>query len=440
MPVVETGARLTLPGWGGSWRVGELLGEGGQGAVFALEPEDQPLAPTLALKWYRPEAAHPEQLAALRRLARVAAPSEAFLWPSEVLESHDGPGGAAGAGGFGYVMPLRPAGYLPVADLLTSKVDVPFSTVARLCMGLADCFLKLHAQGLCYRDISLGNVFFDPATGAPLVCDNDNVGVDGRDAARVLGTSRFMAPEVVVGQAQPSTATDLYSLAVLIFYLLMFHHPLQGRRELEIACFDREAEQRIFGAEALFVFDPDDRSNAPDPVVHASALEYWELYPTFLRDDFTRAFTVGLRDPARRVREGLWRAHLSRLLDGIVVCACGRENPTDDGRPFRPCWSCGAEVSPPVRLVFGDRALVLNAGTRVTRHHLRRDYAYERVVAEVSAHPSRPGVWGLRNESDLVWEVIAADGQRRPVEPGRSVGLVVGATIDFGPTRAVIEG
>ena len=73
-------------------------------------------------------------------------------------------------------------------------MDASFSTVAKLCMGLADCFLQLHAQGLCYRDISLGNVFFDPRTGRPLVCDNDNVGVDGRDQARVLGTSRFMAP------------------------------------------------------------------------------------------------------------------------------------------------------------------------------------------------------------------------------------------------------
>ena len=97
-------------------------------------------------------------------------------------------------GGFGYVMPLRPPATCPVADLLTGRVDASFSTVARLCMGLADCFLQLHAQGLCYRDISLGNVFFDPVTGRPLICDNDNVGIDGREPARVLGTVALHGP------------------------------------------------------------------------------------------------------------------------------------------------------------------------------------------------------------------------------------------------------
>jgi serine/threonine protein kinase len=428
--VLSIGTELDLPRHGSRWRVGALLGEGGQGAVFSLDPVDGD-GPSLALKWYRAEAAHPEQHAALVRLAQLPAPSAAFLWPVEVLAGPDG--------GFGYVMPLRPAGHVPVAELLTGRVDAPFSTVTRLCMGLADSFLQLHAQGLCYRDISLGNVFFDPVTGDPLVCDNDNVGIDGRDQARVLGTSRFMAPEVVVGDALPSTGTDLYSLSVLIFYLLMFHHPLQGRRELDHACFDRGVERQLFGTEPLFVFDPEDDSNAPDPVVHGAVLQYWPLYPRYLRDDFTRAFTVGLREPSRRVREGVWRSHLSRLLDGIVVCACGRENLTDDGVPMGACWSCGVALPPPVRLRFGPRVLVLNAGTRVTGHHLRRDYAHDDTVAEVVVHPSRPDLWGLRNHTSATWSVAGPDGSAQEVGPGRSIGLLPGATLQIGGVTATIE-
>ncbi len=420
--MLEPGARLTLPRHGGLWEVGDLLGEGGQGAVFTLRSVQQRDA-VLALKWYRAEAAHPDQFRALSKLAQLPAPSDSFLWPLEVLDRS--------GDGFGYVMPIRPGHYVPIADLLTGRVDAPFSTVVRLCLGLADSFLKLHAQGLCYRDISLGNVFFDPQTGHPLVCDNDNVGVDGQDPARVLGTSRFMAPEVVIGVAQPSTATDLYSLSVLIFYLLMLHHPLQGRRELEYACFDRDAERELFGNSPVFVFDPNDESNAPEPVIHAAVLEYWPLYPQFIRDDFVRAFTLGLRDPRRRVREGVWRSHLSRLLDGVVVCSCGRENLTEDGTPTGPCWSCGAAIPDPVKLRFGSRALVLNAGTRVTQHHLRRDYSSE-AVGEVTPHPSRPGLWGLRNLSGVSWLVTTSDAQEHEIAPGRSFGLVVGSSIAFG--------
>ena len=227
---------------------------------------------------------------------------------------------------------------------------------------------------------------------------------------------------------------------MLIFYLLMFHHPLQGRRELDHACFDRDVERQLFGSDPLFVFDPDDDSNAPDPVVHGAVLQYWPLYPRFIQDDFTRAFTTGLRDPAGRVREGVWRSHLARLLDGILVCVCGRENLTDDGAPLGPCWSCGKALPPPVLLRLGSRVVVLNAGTRVTGHHLRRDYDYSDTVAEVVVHPARPELWGLRNHTGSAWRVTGPDGTEQEVAPGRSLGLVPGASLDLGGVLARIEG
>lgn len=62
-------------------------------------------------------------------------------------------------------------------------------------------------------------MFFDPDTGDVLICDNDNVSANGIDNSSVYGTPRFMAPEIVMGQAKPSRNTDLYSLAVLLFYM-----------------------------------------------------------------------------------------------------------------------------------------------------------------------------------------------------------------------------
>jgi serine/threonine protein kinase len=50
-----------------------------------------------------------------------------------------------------------------------------------------------------------------------LIADNDNVSVDGAGVLGVLGTPRFMAPEIVRGETVPSTQTDLFSLSVLIF-------------------------------------------------------------------------------------------------------------------------------------------------------------------------------------------------------------------------------
>jgi len=126
-----------------------------------------------------------------------------------------------------------------------------------------------------------------------LICDNDNVTVDGGAEGGILGTPRFMAPEVVRGQASPGTRTDLFSLSVLLFYMLMVHHPLEGKRESEIKCFDLPAMNRLYGTEPVFIFDPYDDTNRPVLGCHDNALLYWQIYPQSLRDIFIKAFTDG---------------------------------------------------------------------------------------------------------------------------------------------------
>src|SRR5215212_1261982 len=141
--------------------------------------------------------------------------------------------------------------------------------------------------------MQLANAFFDPDTGEILICDNDNVAIDNQSRSAVYGTPRFMAPEIVRGDAVPGTQTDLFSLAVLLFYMFVMHHPLEGKRELAIKCLDLPAMKKLYGTEPLFIFDPSDNSNAPDPQYQRNALAFWTVYPRFLRDLFTKAFTDG---------------------------------------------------------------------------------------------------------------------------------------------------
>jgi serine/threonine protein kinase len=428
--MLTIGSELVLPASGRACRVRRLLGEGSQGVVFEADVAG---TDPQALKWYYAHTASSAQRRAIDDLVDRGAPSDRFLWPAEVVEQPP-------VAGFGYLMPLRPLQYVGLSELLAGKVDIPFSVATTLCMELAQSFLRLHSDGLCYRDISFGNVFFDPETGRPLICDNDNVGIDGQSTSAVLGTRRFMAPEIVRGEAQPSTQTDLYSLAVLLFYILVVGHPLVGRRELRFDCWDNEAESFLFGSDPLFVFDPDDDSNAPHPELHASVLANWPLYPRAVRELFTAAFTRGLRDPRNgRVREGVWRKAMSQLRDSIVECpVCERENLWDDAGGAIECWACDAVIDPPVRLRFDGSYVVLNRATRVYRHHLERDYDFTTVVAEVVQHPTRPDVWGLRNAGGGRWRVSPPGGSTYEIGPGQTVALIPDTIVDLGAARATI--
>jgi DNA-binding helix-hairpin-helix protein with protein kinase domain len=115
----------------------------------------------------------------------------------------------------------------------------------------------------------------------------------------------------------------------------MMHHPLEGKKELAIKCLDLPAMKKLYGTEPVFIFDPADDSNAPDPQHQRNPLAFWSIYPKFLRTLFTRAFTEGISDPQHgRVRESNWRAAMVRLRDSIIYCAhCNAENFHDAGEP-----------------------------------------------------------------------------------------------------------
>jgi serine/threonine protein kinase len=426
---------LTTPS-GLSCTVQQLLGSGGQGEVFRALLGNQPFA----LKWYHPGTVTPEQRDALAQLVKKGPPSEHFLWPLELVTDR--------SEGLGYLMPLRPSRFRSATSLVRRTVDVTFRILATIGFNLAQGFLQLHARGLCYRDISFGNVFFDPATGDVLICDNDNVGIDGKGHAGVLGTPKFMAPEIVCRQASPSTQTDLHSLAVLLFYLFFLHHPLDGEKEYKVHCLDLSAMTRLYGTEPVFIFDPVNTSNRPVPGAHDNALTFWALYPQFLLNLFTRAFTDGLRDPVNaRVRESEWRAALVRLRDGIVYCpACQAEICLDplasDRRKAPPtCWSCRQPVQLPLILIVGRHAVMLNHNARLYPHHVddQKPYDFSRPVLALERHPQDPNRWGLRNLSDRPWQATTVDGRAVRVEPGRAIDLQLGLRIQFGRAEGKVR-
>jgi serine/threonine protein kinase len=401
------------------------------------------LGKPIALKWYFPEVGTKQQRKTLEVLIRKGPPTDRFLWPVDIATDDNVPA-------FGYLMPLRQERYKGIVDLMKGRIDPSFRALSTAGFELANSFLQLHSKGLCYRDISFGNVFLEPSSGEVLICDNDNVAVDGEFRGGILGTPRFMAPEIVRGDAYPNIQSDLFSLAVLLFYIFMVHHPLEGRRELAIHSFDLPAMTKLYGKEPLFIFDPEDRANEAVPGYHDNALESWPIYPKFLRDVFTKAFTAGIRDAEHgRIREGEWRSALVRLRDSIYYCpACGAENFYDpdmlasSGGLPGACWKCKRALRLPFRLRLAKRTIMLNFDTKLFPHHLddQRMYDFTSPVAEVTRHPQDDKIWGLKNLSTEPWTFTSpTDSSHKEVKPGRSVTLATGIKVYFGSSEGEVR-
>jgi serine/threonine protein kinase len=318
-------------------------------------------------------------------------------------------------------------------------------------LNLVDSFHKLHAAGLCYRDISFGNGFFDPLNGETLICDNDNVSANNSPSKSVLGTPDFMAPEVVLGKARPSRETDYFSLSVLLFYLFHIQHPLLGKKILSIRAWDLPAREKLFGSEPVFIFDPSDRSNEAvenpklDPLGEAgkNAIPYWRsIYPQELKDAFTASFTEGVRNPDRRLLATAWKRVLSNALNSITRCGCGSENFIEPGSKSQSCWSCGKFVESPFLLETARQIISASSGRRILESHLTDTTlnAMSPQIGEIITHPQRKDVLGLCNKTNLTWTAQPADAsQMVTILPGKSVPLCDGTVVIIGNNKITIR-
>jgi len=439
--ILPTGTTHRFGGIDAPVRILRGLGGGSQGQVFEVEVGDE----TLALKWYFPTFLRRDPGLA-ERLAegiRRGSPNGDFLWPLALLRPtglDPAPLGAA-ASAFGYLMPLRPPGFQGAVDHAAGRITISLQNVLRSAFFLARAFHALHSLGLCYKDVSLGNVFLDAERGRVLIGDNDNVEVSGRGGGAVVGTWGFMAPEVALGRARPDGGSDLFSLAVLLFHLLTRHDPFKGALERAIPCLDLPSRRRLYAEEPLFVFDPRDSRNRPDPIEHAAALLTWPLYPQELQQLFERTFGPGLADPRSRTLTGQWCQQLAASLDQRRLCpVCGEENLLDV-RLGGLCRSCGAPLPPPMRLRTAAGLVAVAAGNELHPHHLDallvEDLGHP--LARVVVHPRRPRLLGLENLSPHPWTLKLQGGEAIAVAPGETGSLAQATSLCTPDGEVTIE-
>lgn len=166
---------------------------------------------------------------------------------------------------------------------------------------LARAVAFLHNKGFACYGLSDENVLLDAANGRAFLTGTENFRAPDFPSPAPSVPMAYAAPELVSADLKERAPdlnalrnADLHALAVLFYRLLLHRHPLVGPK--------RRDDALTYGSEALFIENPNDKSNRPDNL----GVTIQNLGDP-LESLFLAAFTHGLQDPRERPTAIQWK-------------------------------------------------------------------------------------------------------------------------------------
>jgi len=311
----------------GSYQLIELLGQGGMGEVWRAR--HRLLARSAAIKIVRPEMLGSGDATVgkliLRRFEREAQATAALSSPHTIRVFDYG---MTDEGTFYYVMELLAGRDLE--SLVKEFGPVPASRAVFLLRQVCHSLADAHARGLVHRDIKPANIFvcrMGLEYDFVKVLDFGLVKFNSRNAGQTLmtlehtttGTPAYMAPEIILGEANVDRRADVYAVGCVAYFLLtgqlvfeadtpmkmMLQHvqaepiPPSQRTELPIpreldelvmACLQKDPDKRPQNAEELFNLA---NRQTCDGWNFAIASAWWERH----LPEMTRPLILGETEP-----------------------------------------------------------------------------------------------------------------------------------------------
>jgi serine/threonine protein kinase len=211
----------------GRYQLGQLLGVGGMGRVFAAEHKE--LRQPCAIKFlHGPLVSDDEARARFLREAQTVA----RLQSEHIVRVHDS-GTWQGAPFF--VMELLRGQTLRAA--LTTRSRLPLDICAEYILEALSALAEAHRAGIVHRDLKPDNLFLHQRAdgsqilkvvdfGLTKLLEEDGLGLTGTHV--VMGTPRYMAPEQLRRTRDVDARADIWAIGCILHECLTGSPPFDG--------------------------------------------------------------------------------------------------------------------------------------------------------------------------------------------------------------------
>jgi serine/threonine-protein kinase len=196
-----------------------LLGSGGTADVFRVQ--ERKSGRVIAMKVLN------------RRCTEDKAQLDAFVREARLLEKLDHPGLVRGYGvnrsGETYLCRQELVEGDTLLEILDKGKAFPEEQALKIILSVAEVLEYMASKDLVHRDVKPGNIMLGPGGEVKLI----DLGFCARSADRnpddsAVGTVAYLDPSQAEGGACADIRSDIYSLGVTLFQLVVGHLPFEG--------------------------------------------------------------------------------------------------------------------------------------------------------------------------------------------------------------------
>jgi serine/threonine protein kinase len=214
----------------GKYRIEERLNEGGMGTVY--RGTHVLMDKTVAVKVLRPSLAADEKIVA--RFSREARAASRISHPNALSVTDFG---EDESGHVFIVMEFLSGRTLK--QLIRDEGPLPLPRVVEITRQVGDALNAAHQQGVVHRDLKSDNIMLlDTMSGDyAKVLDFGIAKINEPDGAvdtnltapnLVIGTPQYMSPEQCSQDSEIDARSDIYSMGVILYEMLVGHVPFSG--------------------------------------------------------------------------------------------------------------------------------------------------------------------------------------------------------------------